>query len=111
MKKIYSTHNILYILLFILVFILGIMLIKYMVSKKETFLNNPFTDGLTNAGSTGATGSGGYAMDIHSLYGPPDTFISCYNPLRTVKYINITRSTSKEMSYSFLFHATMYLLF
>jgi hypothetical protein len=41
MKKIYTTQNIIYILLFILIFILGIMLIKYMVSKKEAFQLGP----------------------------------------------------------------------
>ena len=95
MKSLYSTQNILYILLFILVFILGILLIKYMISKKETFListPNPFTDGISLTAN-------------YRPQGPPNTFVNCYNPgggpLPGMKALTVTKL---EISISLILH-------
>jgi hypothetical protein len=107
MKKIYSTEYIVYILLFILVFILGIFLIKYMVSKKETFAisgPNPFIDGpFEFNGGTGATGAAGA---YYEHQGPPNTFVSCFNPTKQalpgLRRLNLTK---KEITIGFIYHS------
>ena len=106
MKKIYNKQTILYILLFLLIFILGILLIKYLASKKETFLmgSDPFTEGITSPTPN----------PVGILAGPPHTFISCYNPTNLVIPLysrnQDTNSTLFEapnsISISFLYHST-----
>jgi len=125
MKKIYSTENIVYILLFILVFILGIFLIKYMVSKKEAFFitaSNYFTAGpfTTIGGAVMNNGAPG-AYYVHNTYGPPNTFVNCYNPFAVNPMSDNTLSSARgnqqhaklpsltlnknEISISFIYHS------
>jgi hypothetical protein len=102
MKKIYNKQTILYILLFLLVFILGILLIKYLASKKETFFyseKNPFTDGITDPVS----------LYLHTQVGPPHTFINCYNSTPNVTKLlsrsSILRNSNTNIGISFLYHS------
>ena len=101
MKKIYNKQTILYILLFLLIFILGILLIKYLASKKETFYTtrNPFTDGITDP----------EPFYVHDRAGPPNTFINCYNPTgitTPIATMNGWTPVLNIFSFSFIYHST-----